>query len=517
MWHELNRTGDKWPIQRRTQLALALAIMLPDKAVPKGVQWKIARTVDSLPAVGKIVASVTGKHSGAATFLKLDCQQLTLKASYRSVEKNKETRSFELVSGGLEADVYWHPQRGHLLGGEVRSWMKLRYRTPPKKGPAERIERYHFSFEMDLVLKLSDARLARLVNKSIADGVKWIKKKQKKDGSWGLYGGKHRLGYNALCLLALLGSGVKPEDPVVVKGFEYLTKQKMTMTYDAALYLMALEAKYSPTPEALHQMTAKQRKRALAQIPKKISKPDRKRIYAATRFLLGDDDYQKRWGYPHTNPKSYDNSNSQYGVLGLLSATRCGVKLPGSLWSNIARFWLAEQDSTGPMVEVQKRRRRKRGKSDFVYTVHAKARGWNYRRPSRGTGGAYGSMTLAGIASLAICRSRLWQAGLLSRKMSTKIDESMQDGLAWMQQHYDLRRNPGKKLSWFYYYLYGLERAGVLAQAPLIGQHNWYREGAALLVTWQRRGAWNANVMESCFALLFLKKATAPLAYSRAR
>ncbi len=57
----------------------------------------------------------------------------------------------------------------------------------------------------------------------------------------------------------------------------------------------------------------------------------------------------------------------------------------------------------------------------------------------------------------------------------------------------------------------------MLSEAKLVGEHDWYREGAALLVTWQRKGAWANSVMTSSFALLFLKRATVPLRYSRGR
>ena len=51
-----------------------------------------------------------------------------------------------------------------------------------------------------------------------------------------------------------------------------------------------------------------------------------------------------------------------------------------------------------------------------------------------------------------------------------------------------------------------------LTDARWLGQHDWYREGAAHLVTWRKDAtAWNNNVLDTCFALLFLKRATHPL------
>ena len=82
--------------------------------------------------------------------------------------------------------------------------------------------------------------------------------------------------------------------------------------------------------------------------------------------------------------------------------------------------------------------------------------------------------------------------------------------------------------AWHYYYLYGLERAGALSGAGLFERHDWYLEGAQHLVDEQRdNGSWigqealdsvpwkgagpdaaTANFLDSCFALLFLKRAT---------
>lgn len=72
-------------------------------------------------------------------------------------------------------------------------------------------------------------------------------------------------------------------------------------------------------------------------------------------------------------------------------------------------------------------------------------------------------------------------------------------------------------------YLYGLERAGDLLGLRFFGKHDWYREGAEFLIGAQQaggswpgvaKGAPNAHgeteLLRTCFALLFLKRATIP-------
>ena len=72
--------------------------------------------------------------------------------------------------------------------------------------------------------------------------------------------------------------------------------------------------------------------------------------------------------------------------------------------------------------------------------------------------------------------------------------------------------------SYHYCHLYAIERAGSLARKHLMGQRNWYAEGAQYLVNQQfEDGHWNdircmgpQDVLGTCFALLFLKRATRP-------
>ena len=59
------------------------------------------------------------------------------------------------------------------------------------------------------------------------------------------------------------------------------------------------------------------------------------------------------------------------------------------------------------------------------------------------------------------------------------------------------------------YYLYGLERVGGLLDQKMIGPYNWYEAGAQNLTSSQGGGGEWSNETETCYALLFLNKATA--------
>jgi hypothetical protein len=114
-----------------------------------------------------------------------------------------------------------------------------------------------------------------------------------------------------------------------------------------------------------------------------------------------------------------------------------------------------------------------------------------------------------------------------TRKLRALARQSLRDGVAWLGANFSVRENPGMGAAWHYYYLYGLERAGVLARVVFMGEHRWYAEGAKFLVDCQHpSGEWTpaqpafplpphagakraGALVDQSFALLFLARATA--------
>jgi hypothetical protein len=119
-------------------------------------------------------------------------------------------------------------------------------------------------------------------------------------------------------------------------------------------------------------------------------------------------------------------------------------------------------------------------------------------------------MTTAGVACLTICQEGLWRSRRFRGADRKKLQAAIRDGLVWMQVHFSVSENPGEPHALHHlYYLYGLERMGMLSGTRWIGQHDWYKEGADLLLEMQDayRGGWGGPVRSS-FAILFLKRAT---------
>jgi hypothetical protein len=134
-------------------------------------------------------------------------------------------------------------------------------------------------------------------------------------------------------------------------------------------------------------------------------------------------------------------------------------------------------------------------------------------------------MTTSGIAALVICKAEIEKS--LGEKAKKALNQAIRDGMAWLAHKWSVTENPNCKC-WKMYYLCGVERAGVLSLCNRIGEHKWYKEGAEHLFGTQRPdGSWlgdrdtprwqqglvlgYGNICGTCFAILFLKRATVPI------
>ncbi|HVR73603.1 MAG TPA: VWA domain-containing protein, partial [Planctomycetota bacterium] len=178
-----------------------------------------------------------------------------------------------------------------------------------------------------------------------------------------------------------------------------------------------------------------------------------------------------------------DNSVSQYALLGLQSASRAGVRVDAEVWERSLASFRARQGDDG---------------------------NWNYHNKSaRG----YGSMTCAGICSIAIARHE-WG------EKDPAADPAVEKGLRWIGANFSLEKHPQTypPERWRFYYLYSLERVGRVLGLDFIGEHEWYPEGAKHLVSTQLAdGSWVGDSEEkdprlaTSFALLFLTRSTPSL------
>jgi hypothetical protein len=236
------------------------------------------------------------------------------------------------------------------------------------------------------------------------------------------------------------------------------------------------------------------------------------------------------WRYPG-NPigseeAETDLSNTQYALLGLDVASRCGVDVPAEVWIRAANYVLKEQESEGLDTSVWIENPAWQPGDDvtpqFLEATKTQARGWTYAPGGKTL--PTGAMTAAGLTVLSLCKERLWVAQKLDAALRKRIDAALLQGLAWLSENFaaDDNPTPGGQSQWHFYYLYGLERAGTKMGVRWMGKNDWYRAGAEYLLSVQSKdGGWPTaaevrtaadtsenRLTQTCFALLFLKRAT---------
>jgi hypothetical protein len=313
------------------------------------------------------------------------------------------------------------------------------------------------------------------INAAIDLGVKWMLSRQLIDGSWGEEYGLYRNGATALAVYTLVKSGVSARHPAILEALAFLAESPTTMTYSAGCHLMALHAlrdeEYLPWMEEI------------------------------LGDLLSWQTRQGVWGYPDGHP---DLSCTQFAALGLRAAAEAGLEVPERAWIDLAE---------GVIDHQQKQERIDTPNAlEEAYGGKISVAGFAYRPTNPKS--ATGSMSTAGIATLAICLEQLGEQ--CPSKLRATIERQSDFGLNWMITHWSVSSNPGKN-DWVHYYLYGMERVGAFMDTELIGEREWYWEGAEFLcnsqgATGANAGHWGyphgRNESATCFALLFLERAS---------
>ena len=211
----------------------------------------------------------------------------------------------------------------------------------------------------------------------------------------------------------------------------------------------------------------------------------------------------KRLGVLKTRegPATGCQSNAQFAALGLRACADAGILIPKEAIALARRSWIETQH----------------GEKDRP------GMGWCYGSPSHGCDGPKhppsSAMTAGGVGSLVIYDFLLGIDG-------TK-DSAIKEGIAWLDQAFSFRESSATRITCplrrrnaqfqVFYSIYALERAGRLARLEKLGSRVWYPEGVrSLLETQNENGSWGPcdysnPVLDTCFAILFLGRATRPM------
>jgi hypothetical protein len=385
------------------------------------------------------------------------------------------------------------------------------------------------------------------IDRAVAKGVAYLKSQQKESGTWGEV---HPIGMAGLCALALLESGVPATDPVLQKALDYVRDEMADLdkTYELALAILLLDrlgreedrdliqtlalrliagqtpaGGWSYTCPVLPQQSQRKFLLALQQMPARgpgvfvqgpngralgdlftpkprpairpaaaeegLALPERLRKTPALRPVDKD--------APFPDSDESDNSNTQFAVLGLWTARRHYVPVDRALALVVRRFRNSQKPTGG---------------WGYLYqTSQDAAESWDTTTPS---------MTAAGLLALAVGWGLAGEAATRKGRDEPLSDPGIRKGLTTIGGCIGTPTGkpvkPGEELPPLdIYYLWSLERVGVLFKVKTLGDKDWYAWGSEQLLGCQRpNGAWETEgyrgataVTDTCLALLFLKRA----------
>lgn len=310
----------------------------------------------------------------------------------------------------------------------------------------------------------------RTIRDMIDMGCTFIRSTQAANGSFG-----SNLGETGLGALALLASGADPKgDHALKRALEFLEANKDNgQTY-------------------VHGITANVWEYALRRYPD--DNKYRELLMHDAKWLMEALGKKTGWRYSKDST-DWDNSVTQYGVLGIWAACRGGFDPGREFWRDRADHFLKHQNSDG---------------------------GWGYVTNS----GSTANMATAGLATQFLVYDKLFsgdcyrpgQADPFASKEAKDIWTSLERGMGWLGETAAKHRGHH---SFGGYYNYGVERVGVASGRQTMGGLDWFRHGAQPLLMLQNAdGSFNTSghggvIAQAGFNVLFLVYGGAPVAFNK--
>lgn len=313
-------------------------------------------------------------------------------------------------------------------------------------------------------------------------GVEYLKSQQNPDGNW--FYANHVIGITSLCGLALVENGVPVSDAAVENAHRFVRRNldDLRNTYDLSLAILFLS--------------------------RVGDRDNRTAIRDMAARLIAGQNVDGGWGYtcplvnaivlsnrddlPDAPEGPGDNSCTQFGTLGLWVASRWGVNIDDAM-ERVGQRFVDTQIQDG---------------------------GWTYRHDQDGAA-SRNSMTYAGLFCLAVSkatairqqqeetRTETTRPGVAEDEETLQDDPVFSSGLERAGQFAGGIGRTAQR-----YFLWSVERLGVLLGLSEFGETDWFRQGAeALVATQEDSGAWKnpnedrGNLSDTAFAILFLRKA----------
>lgn len=314
---------------------------------------------------------------------------------------------------------------------------------------------------------------AAALRKATDFGKQALLKAQGADGAWELHSGEFKIGTTSLATLALLGTGMRADDPEIARGLEWIRRQNPVLVKETALLIQVL-----------------------------VAAGDKPRDAVRVKALAGQlEELQLREG-PNVGSWTYhgkvrpaggaDRANACFAIRGLREAARWDVPINLETWYRARAHWITSQNADGS---------------------------WSYKGAAGSSNGT-GSMTCAGVESLILIQEgiKIADGEPGARKLDENggsIDKPIEHAWRWLGEHFSVTHNPGDG-RWLLFYLDGLARAGHASKrATLIDskgvKQDWHSAGSAHLIQVQNRfnGTWNEgqstdSIVPTSFGVLVL-------------
>ena len=301
---------------------------------------------------------------------------------------------------------------------------------------------------------------AAKIQTAIDDAIMFLRSRQAADGS---IEGRN----TALAALAMLAAGKDPlTDEPLSRALAWLAKQDMDDTYvrgiRANVWEYALRKKpYDADLKAMLKVDYEWLQKAIG-------------TKEGWRYSMGSQDW--------------DNSVTQYGVLGTWAAARGGYDPGDAFWVKMSKHFRGCQNGDG---------------------------GWGYQ-----TGGSSHNMATAGLATMFLVFDMYHGKSYYSRDNPRAFTggeaaaclQAVARGMDWLGK-------AGAGGNTNSYYLYGIERTGVASGRKYIGGRDWFADGAAVVLAQQGPdGSLQSGygpVIDTSFSALFLVFGGAPVAFNK--
>ncbi|MCE9592062.1 MAG: DUF4159 domain-containing protein [Planctomycetes bacterium] len=292
---------------------------------------------------------------------------------------------------------------------------------------------------------------------------------------------RNMMGNHALACWALLEAGESYQNPPLYRRINWVFSSDSPYTYDRGM-----------------------RATMLAHLPRARWAPWVRRDGQWLMGALSDKgNFGPQWaGTPTTGVG--DNANGQYGVLGLWHIDTAGYPISEDTWKKVDNYWRTAQNKTEGDLPA--------GWGVYSMDTVDKTKQLEfYTRES-------GPMTGGAIAALCLTERYLYGPQMVDPN-KPNVSANLRKGIRWLDENFSLD-DKAEESDWFYY-MWCMQRVGGATGYRSFNNVDWFRDVTARVIDRQLAdGTWQGTqgrLLSTGFALLYLSRASDPLAISKVR